>query len=240
MTEKLFSKNSLIIYFIIAGVLIGALLAAQLKSSVVSNSYIVDEINAQKDLLTSFDEDRTVLKNKITALRNQIEAKRTELASQGNSTTLSELERLKAENDLAVVRGEGLEITLSDGNVNKYKDAGTIHAADLRDLINVIRTTKSKAIAINGQRVTVNTTINTVGNVIMVNKSRINQPYVISAIGDPQLITSRLSDSDSYPDLYQRIKDEKVEFDTKKLSDMVISPADVEYSLKFTSEQSSG
>lgn len=237
MTEKFFSKDNIVLSFVISGVLIGMIMAAQLKSDVVANSYIVDEINAQKELLKSFDEDRELVRKKIEVLRGQIEEKRLALAKNADQNLVDELNQFKDVLGLSKINGEGLEIILTDGAGQTDSDRGIIHAADLRDVVNLIRTTKPDGIAINGKRLGLQSTINTVGNVIMVNKSRLSSPFSISVVGDSQLISSRFSDSESYPDLYKRIREGKVKFETKKVAEMVLPATDLEYSLNSTNAQ---
>jgi len=226
------SVNTLIISFVFAGVFIGILIIAQFKSEVTANSFLLDEINAQKDLLKSFDQDRIVLKTKLNSLREQVAANQLQLENSSQGTDLKTLNQLKEKVGLTSVKGEGLEITLNDGQANDGKDnADLVHAADLRDIVNLLRTAQAKAISINGQRVIAQTSINSVGNTILVNKAHIITPFKINVIGDTELILSRINDEKAYPDLYKRINSKKIFFVLKKLKDITVPNYDGEISV---------
>lgn len=235
MNWKIFkSFNSLIISFILSGVLIGLLVSAQFQSAVTANSYLVDEVNAQNDLLASFDKDQVNLKNQIASLRQQIEDNRQKMALTADQAKLEILDQLKEKLGLTKLRGEGVRITISDGLSQKGdSNLNLIHAADLRDLINLLRTARVDGISINGQRLTPNSTINALGSEIMVNKVKVVAPFEISVVGSTELIGNRLSDQAAFPDLYERIKKKNVKFVVEKLNQVVLPVYDGDYLLKF-------
>ncbi len=229
------SFNALIVSFVVAGVLIGVLLAAQFQSSVAANSFIVDEINAQKELLASFDEDRVSLKNTIADLRKKIEDNQAKLQLTADQAKLDTLETLRQELGLTKLRGSGIRIKFWENSNDKSasNEANLIHAADLRDLINLLRTAKVEGISINGQRITPNSTVNALGSEILINKVKVVSPYEITVVGDTELIANRLSDQQSYPDLYNRIKNKQVGFEIEKMNLAVLPIYDGDYLLKY-------
>jgi uncharacterized protein YlxW (UPF0749 family) len=226
--------NALIISFVLAGILIGILVVAQFQSSVAANSYLADELKAQQELLASFDADRVNLKYQIARLRQQIEENQTKLESVADQAKLESLELLKEKLGLTTLRGEGLRIKLSEGAESKAEgNSNLIHAADLRDLVNLLRTAKVSGISINGQRITPNATINALGSDILINKVKVTAPFQITVVGDTELIANRLSDQQAYPDLYQRIKKKSVGFEIEKLGLAILPIYDGDYLLKF-------
>jgi uncharacterized protein YlxW (UPF0749 family) len=228
------SVNALIVSFVLAGLLIGILVAAQFQSSVAANSYLVDELNAQKELLTSFDEDRLNLKNRIADLRQKIEENRQKLALSADQAKLETLDQLKETLGLTKLRGPGVRLVLSEGKAEKAdSNANLIHAADLRDLVNLLRTAKVAGLSINGQRLTPTSTINAIGSDILVNKVKVVAPFEINVVGDTELIANRLSDQQAFPDLYDRIKKKEVDFDVEKLDQVVLPIYDGDYLLKY-------
>jgi len=228
------SINALIISFVLAGILIGFLVAAQFQSSVTANSYIVDELNAQKDLLASFDEDRVNLKNTIADLRKKIEDNQARLKLAADQAKLDQLDALKEQLGLTTMRGSGVRILFTENPSGKTEsETNIIHAADLRDLVNLLRTARVSGISINGQRVIPNTTINALGSEVLVNKVKVVAPYEINVIGDTEMIASRLGDQQSYPDLYKRIKNRDLGFEIEKLNQVVLPVYDGDYLLKY-------
>ena len=214
------------------------LLVSQFQSSVAANSYLADELKAQQDLLTSFDEDRLNLKTQIVRLRQQIAENQAQMSNVADQAKLEVLDSLKQQLGLSIMRGTGVRILFSEGQVPKNdNNSHLIHAADLRDLINLLRTAKVSGISINGQRITPNATINALGTDILVNKVKVTAPFEISVVGDTELIANRLSDKQAYPDLYNRIKNKAVGFEIEKLNQVVLPIYDGDYLLKFAQNE---
>lgn len=232
------SLNALIVSFVLAGVLIGILVVAQFQSSVAANSYLADELKGQQDLLASFDEDRLNLKTRIVRLREQIAENQEQMRTVADQAKLDVLDSLKQQLGLSILRGSGIRILLSEGTVPKTdNNSHLIHAADLRDLINLLRTAKATGISINGQRITPNATINALGSEILINKVKVTAPFEVSIIGDTELIANRLSDQQAYPDLYKRIKNKSVGFEIEKLNQVVLPIYDGDYLLKYATNE---
>jgi uncharacterized protein YlxW (UPF0749 family) len=229
------TAKAYIVSFILAGILIGILVAAHFQSSVEASTHLADELKAESNLLNGFDEDRRVLQAKIANLRIQIEESRKKLNLEGGETFLLELlDKLKTEVGLTRISGEGIEIVIADGAENASDaDAAVVHAADLRDLINLLRTGNATAISVNNQRIILSSTINAVGNNIMINEVSSAQPFKIKAIGDTESMLARLNDENSFPDLYKRIKEKKINFEVNKMGELVISTYDGDYLIKY-------
>ena len=87
------------------------------------------------------------------------------------------------------VYGEGVVVTL----VNNSEQS--IEAYDLMDLVNELRYAGAEAISINEQRVLNMTEIVDVGDYayITVNSQRIQEPYIVKAIGDKEYLNSVLN-----------------------------------------------
>ena len=87
------------------------------------------------------------------------------------------------------VYGEGVVVTLANNEEQK------IEAYDLIDLINELRYAGAEAISINEQRVLNMTDIVDMGDYayITVNSQRIQEPYIVKAIGDKDYINSILN-----------------------------------------------
>ncbi|MBD3270358.1 DUF881 domain-containing protein [Candidatus Peregrinibacteria bacterium] len=234
--KKRFNPSKSIIYsFMVAGILIGVLVAAQFQSSVAANTHLADEVAAQNEILESFTRERKSLQAKISNLHQQIEQNRDDLQLVGGESLLIEvLDELKKIVGLTKISGEGLLITLADGeNAKMDQDESVIHAADLRDMVNLLRTADIEAISINNQRIVLASTINSVGNNILINKTRSVSPFQIKVIGDTSFLINRLNDQSNYPDLYQRISDKKVLFELEKLPFLTIPLYDGDYLLKY-------
>ena len=205
------------IIFVLTGVFIGMLLTLQFKSAIPSTVFPYDMFQAQKELVDSFIADQGLLKTKIVSLRTQIDKAQEQAKAFVQDTNLETLKSLKKDMGLELLRGPGVEITLEDGlfvdrESSEAVSQSMIHASDLRDLVNILRTAQVDAIAINDQRIIASTPITSVGSTILVNNFHLVPPFNIAAIGDPELIVQRISDPLSLPDLDKRAKELKIQY----------------------------
>ena len=84
------------------------------------------------------------------------------------------------------VYGEGVEVTLSDGD---YSD---VNASHLIDLVNELRYAGAEAISINGIRILAMTDIVEMDSYILISLQRVQRPYVVKAIGDKDYMSTIL------------------------------------------------
>jgi uncharacterized protein YlxW (UPF0749 family) len=95
---------------------------------------------------------------------------------------------------LVAVEGPGVVITLDDNPRNlqagENPNRSIIHDSDIVMVVNELRASGAEAIAINGQRITAMSEIRCAGTLILVNWNQIAPPFVIEAIGDPNLLES--------------------------------------------------
>ncbi len=94
------------------------------------------------------------------------------------------------------VKGKGVEVTLSDGdydpeekNINNY----IVHEQQVFKVINELYIAGASAIAINGQRLSYNSYIVCDGPVITVDGYQHPAPFVLTAIGDSEILSSALN-----------------------------------------------
>lgn len=94
------------------------------------------------------------------------------------------------------VVGKGVEVKLEDAsyipdgeNVNQY----IVHESHLFKVINELKISGASAIAINGQRITNHSYIYCNGPVVTVDGNQFPAPFIISAIGDPEVLSQALN-----------------------------------------------
>ncbi|HLO12092.1 MAG TPA: DUF881 domain-containing protein [Pseudoneobacillus sp.] len=122
------------------------------------------------------------------------------------------------------VKGKGVKITLTDGaydpkedNVNNY----LVHEHHVFKVINELYISGAAAVAINGQRLTSHSYIVCNGPVITVDGVPHPAPFVITAIGDPEVLTSSLNLTGGVKD--QLVNDNLV-FSLEKEDEIVLNP----------------
>ncbi|OED32752.1 hypothetical protein BHE17_09985 [Planococcus maritimus] len=106
-----------------------------------------------------------------------------------------EAEELRRFLGLVPVQGEGLTVTLRDGdysidhaNPNEY----IVHESHVFQVINELYISGAEAIAVNGQRIHGNSHIVCTGPVIAVDGIQHPAPFTIEAIGNPEVLTASM------------------------------------------------
>ncbi len=122
------------------------------------------------------------------------------------------------------VKGKGVKVTLSDGaydpkddNVNNY----IVHEQHVFKVVNELYISGAAAVAINGQRLTSRSYIVCNGPVITVDGVPYPAPFVITAIGDPDALTSALNLTGGVKD---QLVNDNVVFSLEKEDEMVLNP----------------
>ena len=122
------------------------------------------------------------------------------------------------------VKGKGVRVTLSDGaydpkedNVNNY----LVHEQHVFKVITELYISGAAAIAINGQRLTSHSYIVCNGPVITVDGMPYPAPFVITAIGDPEVLSSSLNLTGGVKD---QLVNDNVVFSMEKEDEIVLNP----------------
>jgi len=199
--------------------LIGVLAVLQFQTNVAPLSrFSTTEIEAKDELLKAFLDEQTYLKSKIVSTRKSIEEAQAKIEQQTKDTNIAVLDQLKISLGLTDVSGEGIEITLDDSpfverdNLN-IEEIDLVQASDLRDIVNILNAANVEALSLNNQRVIVTSPIVSVGTSILVNNSHVAPPFVISAVGDKDLIIQRLLNNPLLDSLYKRRKKSNIEME---------------------------
>ncbi|MEH7414191.1 DUF881 domain-containing protein [Neobacillus drentensis] len=122
------------------------------------------------------------------------------------------------------VEGKGVKVTLADGaydpqevNVNNY----LVHEQHVFKVVNELYISGAEAIAINGQRLTSHSYIVCNGPVITVDGVQYPAPFVITAIGDPEVLSSSLNLSGGVKD---QLVNDNVIFTLESEDEIVLNP----------------
>jgi uncharacterized protein YlxW (UPF0749 family) len=148
------------------------------------------------ETILHLEEEQRYLKDSIKSLREQVAVEQREAAARRSQLTglSSEIEAQKLAAGFTPLRGPGVRVTLDDSQ-SRSVPVGTdpnlllVHDYDLRDVVSILWANGAEAIAINGQRLVINTSIFCVGTTILVNDTRLSPPYVVDAIAPPNVIT---------------------------------------------------
>lgn len=151
------------------------------------------------DVVREMETERDELEQRLSELREEI-ARREQEAAEDSGVTRSfaqEFDRVRLAAGLVELAGPGIEVTLADGkDVPQGADPNDylIHDTDISAVVNALFVGGAEAIAVNGERIVSTTPIRCAGTTVLVNATRLGNPYVISAIGDADALEAALRD----------------------------------------------
>ncbi|MGP4080327.1 DUF881 domain-containing protein [Pseudalkalibacillus sp. R45] len=109
---------------------------------------------------------------------------------------VEEIKKLRKVVGQVPVEGQGISVSLEDSsyipdaeNPNDY----IVHEEHIRMVIHELYVTGAEAVAINGQRISHTSNIACVGPVVSVDGVKHPAPFVITAIGDPDIFSNSLN-----------------------------------------------
>jgi len=220
------------------GLSLGFLFTSQLKSKssrLTNPAYSYGELKA---LIADFQKNQNMLKDEIKKVREEISQRQKDIQGSKSisATLLSQLNEQKQEAGLVPASGEGIIIKFSDGQKIKgsEEDRSIAHAADLRDIVNVLWLAGAKAISINDERIVWSTSIDCIINTILINNSHTTPPFEIKAIGDPTELKSFLTSNQYLEDLHERSKTGQVEFVVLGGKNLEIPAFEGSFDIKFS------
>lgn len=155
---------------------------------------------------------------KLKETENIISEYNQELNNSENSSKILEEEVKEAEKKLGYtdVKGEGIIVTISDGEKN-------IEYYDILNLINELNAAGAEAISVNDERIVSTTDIKQVElRIILVNTRKISGPYTIKAIGDKKAMEAALVIKGGYVDRLKIVDGKGIEI---KQEDNIVVPA---------------
>lgn len=214
-------------------VFFGILITAQWRSIPQRVTDPIAPYVSLKDTKESLYEEQTQLKNEIADLRKLIEEnqKNSENASL-TKNEVSELQTKKAQAGLTRLNGPGIIINLDDSKNFPATEESIVHAADIRDIINLLWGSGAEAISINGQRVVANTAVDCIVNTILINNIRISTPFRIEAIGDQASMYQKTTDTNMLSDIYQRRANQGLIMDVSRNNDITVPIFDGSFDVK--------
>lgn len=201
----------------------GILISAQWRSIPQRVTNPIAPYVSLKDAKESLYEEQAQLKNEIAELQKSIEENQKN--SENTSLTkieLVELQTKRAQAGLTKLNGPGIIINLDDSKSSPATEESIVHAADIRDIFNLLWGSGAEAISINDQRVVANTAVDCIVNTILINNIRISAPFRIESIGDRDNMYQRMTDPNILSDIYQRRSESGLVFDVSKNSDITV------------------
>ena len=142
-----------------------------------------DRVSRQQDRIARMRDRNISVGDQLTSLTASVEAVEARLG------------RLQVATGFVAVEGQGVRVTVDDADTGDTN--GIVRDRDLALLVNGLWSAGAEAISVNGQRVTVMTSIRTSGRAIEVNSVGIAPPYTVLAIGDRGSLQANFYDTTS-------------------------------------------
>lgn len=178
-------------------IITGFFLSFQLRvlSDTIETNPLSQKNNNLVTIINDLEEEIKNQEDQIEKIRNELD----EIQVQQTNGRLNELQeqskKAKIAAGLTPVKGKGVIITIDDNtdgmkaNPNDDPNRYIIHYEHILNLISELKVGGAEAISVNNQRLITTSEIRCVGNVILINTTRIAPPFEIRAIGSPKLLT---------------------------------------------------
>lgn len=184
---------------VVATTLLGLLLGGMTHSLMADRPRVAAERGSLQGQVHAAERRADALRDDVAALKQEID----ELQSSGLGTGASaeairrELASAEAAAGAAPVRGPGLVVVVDDAvdGVPSRQEQGRVLETDLRRALNALWESGAEAVAVNGHRITVRTSVRAAGNAITVGYRSLSRPYRIEAIGDPDRLPAAFGTS---------------------------------------------
>lgn len=223
------------IVLLIIGLGAGVLFSAQLKTP---RQRILNPVEPFSSLTTTRDN----LVAKAASLKDEIKKKRDQNSSLQSGLSknkknaqilVDELKNLKETVGLTDVQSKGLVVTLADARSGEATIDSIVHAADLRDIINIMWSAGASAISINDERIVAITSIDSIVNTVLVNNTRLTSPFVIKAVGDSKILGEAIDSQDNLSDIHRRKKNFGLIINVERAKEVSIPAFSGSFDIKF-------
>jgi len=144
-----------------------------------------DQLKDELILLQRQNNDLRTRIDELKKLNDELQSSRTG-SDQAAQALKKSMEEARIFAGLTDVRGKGVIVTVDNGN------AAYVLEDDILDIVNELRAAGAQAISVNDERIVAMTEIREAGNYIMINQTKKRAPFVIKAIGDPDVLDSSL------------------------------------------------
>jgi len=236
--DKFKSARSVSVLSLVAIVcaIFGIVIAAQLRSIPARITNPILPYTSLKETKEALYSEQKQLNDEIKRLQGLIQT----VQSESDSNTISRKDRdalqlAKAQAGLTEASGPGVIVILNDSQSGSVSENSIVHAADLRDTLNLLWGSGAEAISINDQRVVLNTAIDCIVNTILINDVRLSTPFTVKAIGDRNLMFDRLSNTGILKDIYSRKQKDGLIFSIDKKDSITLPLFDGSFDFKNTS-----
>jgi uncharacterized protein YlxW (UPF0749 family) len=157
---------------------------------------LVKDISRESDASDRLAAQLDDLRTRVTSTRDELLA-----ASAVGQQALDRLQRVEQDAGAVPVSGPGLLVTLANAKADADADPvgggtaedprGMVRDGDLQLVVNALWAAGAEAISVNGQRLGPTSAIRFAGEAVLVDFRPVTNPYEVSAIGDPDTLSTK-------------------------------------------------
>jgi len=187
---------------LLAFIILGILVAVQFRSTVFANrekSRDFYDIQVLTESIKKATETGEELRKEIDEYLSKNENLiRDYIKDQNDNNLRREWDEVMLKAGLTDVKGRGVIIQLDDAKYREIEDKSwlLVHDQDVKIILNDLKKAGAQAISINGERLTPVSEQVCAGPTILVNQNRYSVPYIINAIGDPDVLYDSMLNSE--------------------------------------------
>ena len=203
------NKYSIVPYTIIgiALFLLAMMLVAQIKTISNTEEVLAGKREAElSEELINLQKEYKTLKNKYEENERIVEEYKNNASNNSEliASMKSSIETYSILAGATDVTGEGIIVTLDDGNTVAEGSDVLVHDSDILTVVNELKAAGAEAISVNGQRIIATTAIRCVGPVIQINYQKVAAPFTIKAIGNAQYLESAMTIKNGVVDVLKK------------------------------------
>lgn len=199
--KTLYRNVMIVAIFAIAGLLV----TLQFKSVGPDYSFItVKTMSDLQNAVKNEEEEIFQLKSLIDIQEQKLRSYQDAIQNDGSihDILIEDIEELKVHIGFYDLEGPGVMVLLSDSDRELYENEDPnnviVHDVDVLRIMNDLKIAGAEALSINGQRVLHNSEIQCAGATITINQFTYAQPFVIKAIGNPDLLNAAIKAPSTY------------------------------------------
>ncbi len=171
----------------------------------ISESQFERDLDLRNELIEQEEKNNELYKELKASQRKLVQLEKS-LSNEAETyhNLAEDAERFRIYLGKVAVKGEGVQITLEDGEYNPKEDNVNnylVHEHHVFKVINELYVSGAQAISINGQRLAHNSYILCNGPVIEVDGYQHPAPFVITAIGDSEVLEGAINMNGGVKDL---------------------------------------
>jgi uncharacterized protein YlxW (UPF0749 family) len=195
------------------------------KANKMSDSQYTETIALRNQLITQEETNRN-LQKELNQKQGKVLSNEKSLSKEAQVyyNLAEDAEKYRMFLGQVKVKGKGVQVTLNDGaydpkkgNINNY----LVHEFHVFKVVNELYISGASAVAINGQRLTGHSYINCNGPVITVDGNEFPAPFVITAIGNPDVLSSALNLTGGVKD---QLVNDNIVFKLEKEDEIIMNP----------------